>query len=104
MAYKMAENGQTSEETMRRKEMKIACECWFTSKGDMQPLMFKYQDDEGVIHTIKEVQVHSRREVDLVASPYTEFDVSVNCQGIYIKAKLVFYKKDCRWVMVTEHP
>ena len=101
MAYKMTENRRTSERAMRRKEMEIACKCWFTSKGDMHPLMFKYQDDEGVIHTITEIQVHSRKEIDLIASPCTEFDVSVNCQGIYIKAKLIFYKKDCRWVMVA---
>lgn len=31
----------------RKKEMEIACECWFTSKGKMQPLMFKYQDEHG---------------------------------------------------------
>lgn len=67
----------------------------------MQPLMLKYRDDQGVIHTIKEIQVHSRAETKLIRSPYTEFDVSVNCQGLYIRTKLVFYKKECRWVLVT---
>jgi hypothetical protein len=88
---------------VRKNEMEIACECWFTSKGKMQPLMLKYQDEQGEIHTIREIQVHSREEKKLVSSPYTEFDVTINCQGIYMKAKLIFYKKDCRWVMVTEY-
>lgn len=82
-----------------KKEMEIACECWFTSKGKMQPLMFKYQDERGEIHTIKEIQVYSREEKNLVVSPYTEFGVTINCQGIYMKVKLIFYKKECRWVM-----
>ncbi len=86
-----------------KKEMNIACECWFTSKGEMHPLMFKYQDEEGEIHTIKEIQVNSREEKDLIVSPYTEFDVTINCQGIYMNTKLVFYKKECRWVMIIEH-
>ena len=85
----------------RKKEMEIACESWFTSKGKMQPLMFKYQDEQGEIHTIKEIQVHSREEKNLMTSPYTEFGVTINCQGIYMGAKLIFYKKECRWVMVT---
>ncbi|MEY8326807.1 hypothetical protein AALB47_23315 [Lachnospiraceae bacterium 54-11] len=88
---------------VRKNEMEIACECWFTSKGKMQPLMLKYQDEQGEIHTIKEIQVHSREEKNLVAFPYTEFTVTINCQGIYMEAKLIFYKKECRWVMHTGH-
>ena len=102
MAFGAANNmHQSNTGIIRKKEMEIACECWFTSKGKMQPLMFKYQDEQGEIHTIKEIQVHSREEKNLVGSPYTEFGVTINCQGIYMEAMLVFYKKECRWVMVT---
>lgn len=63
MAFGMANNTQQSNTgIVRKKEMEIACECWFTSKGKMQPLMFKYQDEQGEIHTIKEIQVLSREE------------------------------------------
>ncbi len=55
----------------------------------------------GEIHTIKEIYVHSREEKNLMISPYTEFGVTINCQGIYMEVKLIFYKKECRWVMVT---
>ena len=85
----------------QQREMEIACECWFTSKGKMQPLMFKYQDEQGEIHTIKEIRVHSREDKNLMVSPYTEFNVTINCQGIYMETKLIFYKKECKWVMVT---
>ena len=102
MAFGMANNTQQSNTgIVRKKEMEIACECWFTSKGKMQPLMFKYQDEQGEIHTIKEIQVLSIEEKNLMVSPYTEFGVTINCQGIYMEAKLIFYKKECRWVMVT---
>ncbi|MDE7445093.1 MAG: hypothetical protein K2N15_05220 [Lachnospiraceae bacterium] len=102
MAFGVVDNTQQLNMGIgRKKKMEIACECWFTSKGKMQPLMFKYQDEQGEIHTIKEIQVHSREEKNLMASPYTEFGVTINCQGIYMEAKLIFYKKECRWVMVT---
>ncbi len=35
---------------------------WFTNKGKMQPLIIKYQDEQGESHTIKEIYVHSREE------------------------------------------
>lgn len=70
MAFGMANNTQQSNTgIVRKKEMEIACECWFTSKGKMQPLMFKYQDEQGEIHTIKEIQVLSREEKNLMVSP-----------------------------------
>lgn len=43
--------------------------------------MFKYQDESGEIHTVKEVLVHSREEKNLMASPYTEFSVTVKLQS-----------------------
>ena len=76
--------------------MEITCECWFTSKGKMQPLMLKYQGEQGEIHTTKEIQVYSREERNLMVSSYTEFGVTINCRGIYVEAKLIFYKKECR--------
>lgn len=84
-----------------RNEMEIACECWFTSKGKMQPLLIKYQDEQGEIHTIREILVHAREDKDLLTSPYTEFDVTINCHGIGMRVKLVFYKRACKWMMVT---
>lgn len=85
----------------RKKEMEIACECWFTSKGKVQPLMLKYQDEQGEIHTIKEILVHSREDKNLMSSPCIEFVATINCHGIYMEVMLVFYKKENKWVMVT---
>ena len=102
MAFGMADRVQEFHMgTARKKEMEIACKCWFTADGKMQPLMFKYQDGQGEIHTINEILVHSREDKDLLASPQTRFRGTVNCQGIGVEAELIFYKKECKWVMVT---
>lgn len=53
------------------------------------------------LHTINEILVHSREDKDLLTSPQTRFRVTVNCQGIGVEAELVFYKKECKWVMVV---
>ena len=48
MAFGVVDNTQQPNMGIgRKKKMEIACECWFTSKGKMQPLMFKYQDEQG---------------------------------------------------------
>ena len=87
--------------TVGKKEMEVACKCWFTSGGKMQPLMIKYQDEQGEIHTIKEILVHSREDKNLMTSPQTEFNVTINCQGIGMEVKLIFYKRECKWIMVV---
>ena len=54
MAFGFENNTQQfNTKIFRKKEMEIACECWFTSKGKMQPLMFKYKDEQGEKHKIK---------------------------------------------------
>ena len=37
---------------LTRKLEEIACGAWFTSKGTTIPKMVKYQDEEGLIHSI----------------------------------------------------
>lgn len=101
MAFVIQEDLQKSNTGfVRRQEMEIACSCWFTAKGKMLPLMFKYQDEQGEIHTIKEITVHSSEDKNFMGAAQVEFHVSINCQGIEIKTQLIYYKKDCRWTMV----
>ncbi len=101
MAFVIQDDLQKSDTGfVKRKEMEIACSCWFTAKGKMQPLMFKYKDDQGEVHTIKEITVHSSEDKNFMGSPQVEFNVTINCQGIEIKTQMIFYKKNCRWTMV----
>ena len=103
MAFVIQEDLQKSDTGfVRREEMEIACQCWFTSRGKMQPLMFKYQDEHGEVHMIKDITVHSSEDKNFMGTAQEVFHVSINCQGIEIKTQLIFYKKDCRWTMVLE--
>lgn len=100
MAFGIGINTQeTNAGNIRGRQMDIACECWFTSKGKIRPLMLKYQDERGEIHTINEIQVHSSEEKNYAGIPSVEFDVTLNCQGILSRVRLIFFKKECRWVM-----
>lgn len=35
----------------------VACGCWFTSKGKSFPKMIKFEDEEGYIQTIQNIEV-----------------------------------------------
>ena len=50
MSMGIGTNTQKPDEgELKRKMKEIACSVWYTSKGRTIPMMFKYQDEEGVI-------------------------------------------------------
>lgn len=77
----------------------IACECWFTSTGGMLPLMVKVKDEQGRIHTVKEIAVHFTEEKNYAGVPSIEFDVGLELEGLRKNTKLIYLKEECRWVM-----
>ncbi len=82
------------------KPMRVACKCWFTSKGDTTPLMIKYEDEEHQIHTIHEVEVCYQEAKNFNGLETIEYGCNVIEQGRRITVKLIFMQKDCRWVMI----
>ncbi len=100
MAFGIGINARRPQEgPVKGIQMEIACECWFTRKGKACPVMLKFQDEEGEIHTIREIQVHSQEEKNYAGIPSIEYRVTVTYQGISRPVKLLFFKEECRWVM-----
>ena len=52
----------TDNGTLRGIQREIACECWFTSKGKTIPKIIKVMDEEGMLHTIREIQLLTSEE------------------------------------------
>lgn len=57
MAFGIGTNTQKADSgPVRGKQKEIACQCWFTSKGKITPLMLKIQDaDPGTFPGRKDV-------------------------------------------------
>lgn len=81
----------------RQKE--VACECWFTSKGKITPLMLKVADEDGEIRVIKEILVHSRELKRSLGNPFMEFDCTLWLGEQRIRARLIYYLAQSRWVL-----
>lgn len=80
-------------------QREIACECWFTSTGKATPLMLKIQDEDGEIQTIREIIVHSQEKKTYAGVPSIEYDCTLALHGRGIRAWLIYYQAESRWVI-----
>lgn len=101
MAFGIGTNTQRADSgPVRGKQREIACQCWFTSKGRITPLMLKIQDEDGEIRTVKQIQVHSQEEKMYAGVASVEFDCSITILEQQIGVRLIYYKEENRWVLV----
>lgn len=84
---------------VRGAQKEIACECWCTTKGNITPLMVKLEDEDGEIQVIREIMVHSQTKKRYAGIPSIEYDCTLVNQGRRIRAWLIFYQTEGRWVL-----
>ena len=104
MAFGIGTNTQkASVGFVRGKQKEIACQCWFTSKGKVTPLMLKVQDEDGEIRTVHQIQVLSQEEKMYAGVQSLEFDCIITILEQQIDVQLIYYKEENRWVLVYLH-
>ncbi len=81
-------------------QREIACECWFTSKGRSIPKIIKVMDGEGMLHTIREIQLLTSEEKTYSGIQTVEHLCRINLGGRMETVKLVFTKETCKWALV----
>ena len=53
MAFGIGTDTQKADTGMiRGRQREIACQCWFTSKGEIMPTMLMVQDEDGEMRTV----------------------------------------------------
>ena len=77
-----------------------ACECWFTSKGKTIPKIIKVMDEEGMLHTIREIQLLASEEKSYSGIQTVEHLCRINLGGRMETVKLVYTKESCKWAIV----
>lgn len=100
MAFGIGVNtGNADAGDIRGKQKEIACECWFTSTGKIVPLMLKVKDEDGEIRVIRQIEVHSQEKKMYAGIPSTEFDCTLTILEQTIRARLIYYQTESRWVL-----
>lgn len=101
MAFGIGTNAQTADAGfIKGKQREIACQCWFTSKGKVTPLMLKIEDEDGEIRTVRQIQVVSQEEKKYAGVRSLEFDCIITILEQQIDVQLIYYKEENRWVLV----
>ena len=101
MAFGIGTNKQKADAGfIKGKQREIACECWFTSKGKVTPLMLKIEDEDGEIRTVRQIQVLTQEEKKYAGVRSLEFDCIITILEQKIDVQLIYYKEENRWTLV----
>lgn len=82
-----------------RRQIEIACECWFTSQGRTMPLMIKFQDEDGKIQQIKDILVNHAEMKKYAGISAMEYECNIVVRGVLRNVRLIFYVERCQWAM-----
>ncbi len=91
-----------TEGRLRGRQTAIACECWFDSRGQTLPRLFKYEEN-GEIQTIRDIHVSYIEQKNYAGVSSVEYCCDIVYHGEKKQVKLVFFKEECRWVMLQEN-
>lgn len=87
--------------SLKKRFMEIACDCYFTASGRPIIRYFKYRDEEGVIQTVHDIRTVFQEEKNYAGCPSRECSCQAVIDGIQEEFKLIFFKDQCRWVLVV---
>lgn len=91
---------RTENGTLKGIQREIACECWFTSRGKSIPKIIKVMDEEGMLHTIRDIRVLTTEEKTYSGIQTVEHICQISLGGRLETVKLVFTKESCKWAIV----
>lgn len=89
-----------TQDNIKKQQKNIACECWFTKSGKITPLMFKYEDDDGEIHTVRDIQVIKVEKKNYSGIPSLEYRCKILLSGFQLEVCLVYYIENNNWVIL----
>lgn len=93
------QTGYESKKGRRKRQMDVACDCWFTSRGETMPRALKFPDENGELVMIREIKVDCSEKKYYCGVPAVEYRCRINFRGIEMPVRLIFYLEECRWVM-----
>ncbi len=98
--------GETREETdhgiLHGIQREIACEYWFTSQSRSIPKFIKVMDQEGMLYTIREIQVLMLQEKNYCGIHTVEHLCRINLGGRLETVKLIFTKETCKRMFIRD--
>ena len=91
---------QTDHGILKGLKKEIACDCWFTSNGRSMPRVIKVMDEQGMIHTISDIEILHSEEKNYSGVSTVEHICRIMLAGRRETVKLVYTKENCKWRIV----
>lgn len=82
-----------------KRQLPVACGCWFTSTGKPIPRLIKFQDENGELQTIQTIRVDYQEEKRYSGIPFHEFGCRILFHGLWVQVRLLYMKEENRWLM-----
>lgn len=103
MSMGIGTNAQKPDEgELKRNLEEIACGVWFTSTGAVMPKLVKYQDEEGLLHTISQIHVLTQEKKHYCGIPIQEYRCSTVLGAQEYRFRLYYYLESNRWKISWE--
>lgn len=85
---------------IRGRYQKVAVDCWFTSTGKTIPRMIKYEDCEGCVRTLREIQLLRNDKCCQAGMPVFRYDCLAAVNGREQRFTLLYHPGKNIWDMV----
>lgn len=96
-------NSQNTEEgELKRNLENVACGVWFTSQGNIMPKLIKYQDKDGLVHTISHIRIRSHEKKYYCGIPIQEYHCSSCHENQEYLFRLYYYLETNCWKISWE--
>lgn len=98
MSMGIVTNTQKADEGKPKRTVEeIACGVLFTSTGVIMPKLVKYQDEEGLLHTISQIHVLTQEKKYYCGIPIQEYRCSTVLRNQEYLFRLYYYLEQNCW-------
>ena len=95
-----AQKEKLQEREIKGQHHKVAVGCWFTAKGRAIPQMLKYEDEEGMRHTVEHIQVRKTEQKHFAGILMQRYDCCAVVNGVNREFLLLYHLGENTWDMV----
>ena len=85
---------------IKGRHQKVAVDCWFTSNGRAIPRFLKYQDEEGLLHTLTDIRLRKTEKKHYAGILQHRYDCSAIVDGAEREFILLYRPDENSWHMV----
>ena len=93
---------KTHERAIEGKYLKAAVECWFTSSGRTIPQRLKYEDDDGILHTLDKIRLIRMEQKHYAGVYLKRYDCCAMVEERMQGFTLVFNPESGVWKIVMQ--